>query len=496
MRAIALGLLSCGVLFSAPDDVRMKDGTEYKNLALKSETKTQMVFEDLDGKKLTLSKDKIAEHVKKPTVREAFAETRKASDTKDPAKSAALAKEAAALGLKRESRELWNEVLKIDEQNAEARAALGFVKVGGKWITAAEADAAFEKESGPVYKAIGLTKVDGKWTSPADVARKKQNLVEVQGVWVKQEQAKKIAADGLSWREGAWLTKDEVVKFDQGLRRVGREWKPAKEFDADRSTWKDPWVLKGRRVEVVSNARYEVSGRTLAMADQALDAFVAFFGWEPDYYGDRGLPVVLYGRTVEDYKFFGGQATPDWAAVRSSTDGVFYMPAFMKTRGAAVTYFYDMWGLYAFWWGPRGAVEAFLGRFADLTKIDGNILDAVAGGFAFRKGELHDPPPINFNTWLNDKTRAFEPASKLLDRNHRSNTAEHVPAQSGLFIHWLSLNKKDELRWAIMKWLAGKSDRKTFFADATRGWTAEETDKAFAEYVETYRKEWLARPHK
>ena len=47
-----------------------------------------------------------------------------------------------------------------------------------------------------------------------------------------------------------------------------------------------------------------------------------------------------------------------------------------------------------------------------------------------------------------------------------------------------------------MKWLAGKSDRKTFFADATRGWTPEETDKAFAEYVETYRKEWLARPHK
>lgn len=496
MRVIAfLSLVSSAVL-AVPDEVRMKDGTEYKNLTLKSETKTQWVFEDLDGKKLTLSKDKVAEHAKKPTVRDTFAEIRKASDPKDPTKLVALAKEATGLGLKREAREIWNEILKIDDGHVEARAALGFVKSGGKWITAAEAEAAFDKESGPVYKALGLTKVDGKWTAPAEVARKKMNLVEVQGVWVKSEQAKKIAADGLSYREGAWLTKDEVVKFDQGLRRGGREWKAAKEFDADRNTWKDPWVLKGRRVEVVSNARYEVCGRTLASADQALDAFVAFFGFEPDYYGERGLPVVLYGRTVEDYKFFGGQATPDWAAVRSSTDGVFYMPGFMKTRGASVTYFYDMWGLYAFWWGPRGALEAFLGRFADLTRIDSNILDAIAGGFAFRKGELHDPPPINFNTWLNDKTRAFEPASKLLDRNHRSNTAEHVPAQSGLFIHWLSLEKKDELRFAIMKWLAGKSDRKTFFNDATRGWTAEETDKKFAEYVETYRKDWLARPHK
>ncbi len=496
MRAIVSLIVLASLIHALPDDVKLKDGKEYKELTLKSETKTQMVFEDLEGKKITLSKDKIAEHIKKPTIRESFAEKRKATAPKDTAALASLAKEAQTLGLKREVREVWNDILKVDSENVEARAALGFVKTAGKWISAAEAEAAFEKETGPVYKALGLTKSDGKWVSPAEVARKKLNLVEIQGVWVKAEQAKKITADSLSYREGNWLTKDETVKFDQGLRRAGREWKPAKELDADHNTWKEPWVLKGKHVEVLSNARYEVAGRSLIQAEQALDAFIKFFGYEPDIYGERGMPVVVYGRTVEDYKFFGGSASPDWAATRSSSDGVFYMPNFLKSRGAGVTYFYDMWGLYAFWWAPRAAMEAYLARFSDLTKLDANILDAVAGGFAFRKGELHDPPPINFNTWISDKTRSFESASKLLERNARSNTSEHFPMQSGLLIHWLSLNKKEELRFAIMKWLAGQSNRKQFFADATRGWTTEEADKAFDAYIEIYKKEWLARPHK
>ena len=55
---------------TAPDELKMKDGKEYKNLKLVKETPTQYFFEDLDGKKITVAKDQVEKYEKKPTIRD------------------------------------------------------------------------------------------------------------------------------------------------------------------------------------------------------------------------------------------------------------------------------------------------------------------------------------------------------------------------------------------------------------------------------------------
>jgi hypothetical protein len=65
---------------------------------------------------------------------------------------------ASTKGLSAQSRAAYKRVLALAPDDKEAREALGFVQVDGRWLT--------EEES---YRARGFVKYDGEWMTPAEV---------------------------------------------------------------------------------------------------------------------------------------------------------------------------------------------------------------------------------------------------------------------------------------------------------------------------------------
>jgi len=69
-----------------------------------------------------------------------------------------LGRWASQQGLYTQSRQAYENVLEVAPDDAEARKALGFVQVDGRWLT--------EEDS---YRARGYVQYDGEWMTPAEV---------------------------------------------------------------------------------------------------------------------------------------------------------------------------------------------------------------------------------------------------------------------------------------------------------------------------------------
>jgi hypothetical protein len=77
---------------------------------------------------------------------------------KDVAGWRSLGNWASKQGLSAQARQAYEKVLAIAPDDAEARQALGYVRLDGRWVT--------EEES---YRARGYVKYDGEWMTPAEV---------------------------------------------------------------------------------------------------------------------------------------------------------------------------------------------------------------------------------------------------------------------------------------------------------------------------------------
>jgi hypothetical protein len=69
-----------------------------------------------------------------------------------------LGRWAAHAGISTQSRAAYEKVIKVAPNDAEAREALGFVQLDGRWVT--------EEES---YRARGFVRYQGEWMTPAEV---------------------------------------------------------------------------------------------------------------------------------------------------------------------------------------------------------------------------------------------------------------------------------------------------------------------------------------
>jgi hypothetical protein len=442
-------LIALAVLPAArADEVKMKDGKEYKNLRLLKETPTHLYFEDLDGKKVTLAKEAVEKHEKKPTIRdEVHDRVKKAGpDAKALLEIAIWAK---AQGLAKDHREVLELVIKADPEQLEARAALDYVKYEGAWVLKKDLETKNAAAKAEQLKGLGYKLEKGKLVSPADASRNAAKLVQAGDYWVTAEQKKAIETKGLEFREGDWITKDEIAKFDAGQRKVGAAWKPILEADEVHRDLKDPWVLKGRYVEVRSNVRYSKLILAYQAANDAVNAAVDLSGVEPDVYGKLELLLVSVEKDMDSYKAQGARAQPDWSAFRSSQDGVFFSPKMGKDRGMAVTYFHDE--NHIRWWAGRGAFEAYAGRLTDVTRLDPVLLDTFAAYFASFVGDKYSPSAVQ--NYLFDKTKAMRSASKMFDGYDRKDA--YIVPQSGFLIYYLVKKNREGTTRALQKFLAG-----------------------------------------
>ncbi|HEX5042474.1 MAG TPA: hypothetical protein VFV75_06185 [Candidatus Polarisedimenticolaceae bacterium] len=90
---------------------------------------------------------------------------------------------AASQGLSSQARQAYEKVLAVAPDDLEARDALGYVRVEGKWLT---------EEEG--YRAKGYVRYDGEWMTPAEVQMAKADEAAEQAARDRERKENEAAA--------------------------------------------------------------------------------------------------------------------------------------------------------------------------------------------------------------------------------------------------------------------------------------------------------------
>ncbi len=153
MRTLPL-LLLLALPLSA-DDIDLTTGESITDCTVTEEGDFLRITKG--GASRTVARSIVKSWVKKPTRDALYAEKRAALKADDLPGSVALARWCATVGLADRARESWKRVLDLDGDHAEARAALGYQRVGDAWMTEDE-----------VMTSRGLVKFRGRWVSPEE----------------------------------------------------------------------------------------------------------------------------------------------------------------------------------------------------------------------------------------------------------------------------------------------------------------------------------------
>lgn len=133
VRAIGWGLLVLGQAFGArADQVKLANGGTVQG---RVRHEGDQVIVELDSGELRLSGRDVLEVKLERSALHECEERHARLGQYDVKGRIELAKFCAAQGLPMKARALWQEVLRFDPDNAEARRALGFVRDGERWIT-------------------------------------------------------------------------------------------------------------------------------------------------------------------------------------------------------------------------------------------------------------------------------------------------------------------------------------------------------------------------
>ena len=155
MRKLLLLLLLTPALLVA-DVVYLKSGASFSGRILE-QTAEKVVIDFGDGT-IGLQMDQVEKIVKGTSPLDEFDARAKKLGPQDVDGWRSLGLWASTKGLSAQSRAAYKRVLALAPEDKEAREALGFVQVDGRWLT--------EEDS---YRARGFVKYDGEWMTPAEV---------------------------------------------------------------------------------------------------------------------------------------------------------------------------------------------------------------------------------------------------------------------------------------------------------------------------------------
>ncbi len=154
-RLLSLVLLLIPGLLVA-DAVYLKSGGRFSGRILE-QTREKVVIDFGDGT-IGVPMDQVEEIVKGASPLDEYDARASKLGPEDVGGWRNLGQWAASKGLAAQSRAAYKRVLALAPDDREAREALGFVQVDGRWLT--------EEES---YRARGYVKYDGEWMTPAEV---------------------------------------------------------------------------------------------------------------------------------------------------------------------------------------------------------------------------------------------------------------------------------------------------------------------------------------
>lgn len=165
MNYLSPALLLLFASSALADEVVLRNG--HKVVGIQTEENDRIVVETGFGK-VIYPRDQVVSVTKGETPMHAwpvrYAEIEKSSNAADFTKLAAWAKEN---GMPRYVPDLMKRAMELDPENAEARAALGFVRHQGKWVTQSE----FRQQQGQVQDR-------GRWVLPLEKELQERRRLE------------------------------------------------------------------------------------------------------------------------------------------------------------------------------------------------------------------------------------------------------------------------------------------------------------------------------
>jgi len=160
------------------DVVYLKGGGKFTGRIVE-QTEERMVIDIGDGV-IGFSMERVEEISRGPSPLDEYDARASKLGPQDVNGWRSLAEWASMKGLSAQERAAYKKVLAVAPDDKEAREALGFVQVDGRWLT--------EEES---YRARGFVKYEGEWLTPAEVQLAQSNAAREQA----RDEADKRASD-------------------------------------------------------------------------------------------------------------------------------------------------------------------------------------------------------------------------------------------------------------------------------------------------------------
>jgi hypothetical protein len=190
-----------GLLFA--DEVYLKGGAKFSG-RIESQTDT-MVTIDIGAGVVGVAMSRVDHIVKGRSPLDDYDGRAKRLGPQDVEGWRSLARWAAQEGLSAQSRQAYQKVIAVSPNDAEARQALGYVLLDGRWLT--------EEES---YQARGYVKYDGEWMTK-DEAQKEEAAAAADRTRQDAERAANQA------QADAILAESRAQKADERAKREAQD---------------------------------------------------------------------------------------------------------------------------------------------------------------------------------------------------------------------------------------------------------------------------------
>ncbi|MEZ6036846.1 MAG: hypothetical protein R3F29_05165 [Planctomycetota bacterium] len=246
-----------------------------------------------------------------PTLAQSAAQLKKELRTKervaknDPEQIFEVGKWAKQHSLAADAKRLFEKVLKLQPDHAGAHEALGFELVDGKWIPAAEAEAARRKKWAEEYAAKGFVEVDGIWVEPDNVEDAMKGIFHHDDEVVSRAEKAALLEGKLRHPQLGTLYDPKFKdKVDAGYYQVGEDkWVDLKEADSFHSELTRPWAIRSAYATLLSTMPLEKLLELKLQANIGQEAVAPLFGGRvapPDR-----RPVIIVARTQSEYVTYG-----------------------------------------------------------------------------------------------------------------------------------------------------------------------------------------------
>jgi hypothetical protein len=203
LRNIALLLLFTPTLLFA-DDVYLQGGAKFSGRIV-AQTDTMISIDIGDGV-VGVALSRVDHVVKGRSALDEYDLRAAKMGPKDVQGWRALGHWAAQEGLSAQSRAAYQKVIALSPNDSEARAALGFVKLDGRWMT--------EEES---YAARGFVKFEGEWMTPDEAKQAQEAMAAEQAQQEAERQANEAEIAKLQ-AEASAAKLEKQKKWDKSLQ--------------------------------------------------------------------------------------------------------------------------------------------------------------------------------------------------------------------------------------------------------------------------------------